>query len=252
MRITLLTDFGTADGYVAAMKGAIAEIAPSVLIDDASHNIAPGDIIGGAFALRRYWDRYPVGSIHVVVVDPGVGTDRRAILVEADGRFLIGPDNGVLTFALEHAAAVKVFAIFIAEEVASRTFHGRDLFAPAAARLAINDRSVIGAEITDAIRIVFPKYYMTDSSVRGEIINIDRFGNLISNIPGSLVKPLWLARIADRDVRVTGTYGDAEEGELIALINSDGMLEVAVRNGSAAQNLNLPRGASIELINAVM
>lgn len=250
MRITLLTDFGTADGYVAAMKGAIAQIAPSVLIDDVSHAIDQGDIIAGAFALRRYWDRYPVGTVHVVVIDPGVGTDRRALLIEADGRFLIGPDNGVFTFALNHATTSRCFEL-IAEQDASRTFHGRDVFAPAAARIAMNDRSMIGNEINDAIRVIFPRYYATDASVRGEIINVDHFGNLISNVPGHELKDGAIARVKDRDISVVGTYGDAEPGEVLCLINSDGMLEIAVRNGSAASDLHAERGEVFELVKLV-
>ena len=248
-RITLLTDFGTADGYVGAMKGAIAEIAPSVLIDDISHAIAPGDIISGAFAVRRYWDRYPEGTAHVVVIDPGVGTDRRALMIEADGRYLIGPDNGVFTFVLNYAGDVKCYEL-VADDVASRTFHGRDLFAPAAARIINGDRAMVGDEVGDAIRVIFPRYYTTDASVRGEIINIDRFGNLISNVPGHELKDGMIARVKDRDVCVVGTYGDVEPGEVLCLINSDGMLEIAVRNGSAAVQLHVERGETFELLQS--
>lgn len=247
MRITLLTDFGTADGYVGAMKGAIAEIAPSVLIDDISHDIKAGDIIGGAFAVRRYWDRFPEGTVHVVVIDPGVGTDRRALLIEADGRFLIGPDNGVFTFPLMHAKSVRVFELK-SDGLPSSTFHGRDLFAPAAGRMAIDDRSLIGEEISDPIKFTFPRYYTTDASVRGEIINIDRFGNLISNVPGAELREGMVARIADRDIPVSNTYGDVAPGEILALINSDGMVEIAVRNGNAALMLHVKTGAAFDLV----
>ena len=250
-RITLLTDFGTADGYVGAMKGAIAQIAPSVLIDDISHVIGPGDIISGAFAIRRYWDRYPAGSVHVVVIDPGVGTDRRALLIEADGRYLIGPDNGVFTFALNHASDVRCFEL-ISDDIPSRTFHGRDLFAPAAARIVNGDRGMVGDEVRDAIRVIFPRYYTTDASVRGEIINVDRFGNLISNVPGHELKAGMIARVKDRDICIAGTYGDVDPGDLLCLINSDGMLEIAVRNGNAALSLHAERGESFELLTTVI
>jgi len=247
MRITLLTDFGTADGYVAAMKGAIAEIAPSVLVDDASHDIPPGDIIAAAFALRRYWTLYPEGTVHVVVVDPGVGSERRALMAEVHGRFLVGPDNGVLGLVLKDAEQFRVFEIN-AQVHASRTFHGRDVFAPAAARLAAGASiDTLGRAITDPVWIILPPPIATESSVLGEVVHVDHFGNLISNIPADLVKAGHVAKIAERVARVVGTYADGETGELIALINSDRLLEFAIGNANAAGSLHLERGAAVEL-----
>jgi hypothetical protein len=250
MRITLLTDFGTADGYVAAMKGAIAEISPSTLIDDASHAIPPGDIVGAALALKRYWKLYPEGTVHVVVVDPGVGSERRALAINADGRCLVGPDNGVFTFVLKTASDAKVIEIDaeLVTKPSSRTFHGRDIFAPAAAQLAAGvsvDR--LGRVITDPVAIPMPPPIATEASVRGEVVQIDRFGNLVSNIGAELLRPGYVARVAEREMPVVATYADAAVGELIALINSDNLVEIAVRDGSAAIVLDAQRGAAVEL-----
>lgn len=250
MRITLLTDFGTGDGYVAAMKGAIAQIAPSALIDDASHAIPPGDIVGAALALKRYWKLYPEGTVHLAIVDPGVGSERRPLAIEADGRWLVGPDNGVFTFVLRAARHVKVIALDarLAQGPVSRTFHGRDIFAPAAAQLAAGvpvDR--LGSVITDPVAITMPPPIATEASVRGEVVQIDRFGNLVSNIGAELLRPGYVASVAEREIPVVATYADAAVGELVALINSDNLVEIAVRDGNAATVLNVQRGAAVEL-----
>ena len=251
MRITLLTDFGTADGYVAALKGAIAEIAPSILIDDASHAIEPGDVVSAAFTLRRYWRRYPPGTVHLVVVDPGVGSERRALIVEADERVLVGPDNGVFTFVLREAQAARVLEIPPDQVAAagSRTFHGRDVFAPIAARIAAGEQpdAMASALTGDLVRVTLPPPIATEASVRGEIVQVDHFGNLVSNIPREMLQQGHVARIAEREVKVLGTYSDAESGELLALINSDGVVEIALRDANAARALNVERGAPLEL-----
>lgn len=251
MRITLLTDFGSADGYVAAMKGAIAEIAPSALIDDASHDIAPGNIMAGAFALRRYWRMYPEGTVHVVVIDPGVGSVRRALLVEADGRFLVGPDNGVFTFALRDAARTRCFEITnqaVLRKTISHTFHGRDIFASVAGHIAMGEAiETVGSAIANPVLINLPPAIATASSVRGEVVHIDRFGNLITNISRDLLQPGQVVRLVEREARIVDTYGTAAPGELVALINSDRLLEIAVRDGSAAAALNVVCGVAVEL-----
>lgn len=242
MRITLLTDFGTADGYAAAMKGAIARIAPSAFVEDASHEIPAGDVVAAAFALRRYWRGYPEGTVHVVVVDPGVGSERRAIAVEADGRFLVGPDNGVFSFALEDAQHFQAFEL-AAPAGASATFHGRDVFAPAAARIVNGERPA--APISGLMRITLPPVVATEATVRGEIVHIDRFGNLISNIPGNMLRAR--ASCGDREIAVARTYAAVEPGAPLVLVNSDGWVEVAVRDGNAARTLQLERGAPLIL-----
>ena len=251
MRITLLTDFGTFDGYVAAMKGAITNIAPSALVDDASHDIYPGDIAGAAHALRRYWKLYPEGTVHLVVVDPGVGSTRRAIAVEADGRYLIGPDNGVFTFVLtdaKHATVIEITNDRYSREHISHTFHGRDVFAPAAAHIAAGTAPRhLGQVITDPVMIAAPPPLVTETAVHGEILNVDRFGNLLTNISADMITPGAELEFAGEVVRIVGAYSDAEQGETVALINSDGVLEIAIRDANAADTIGAGRGSPLLL-----
>ena len=229
-RATLLTDFGTRDGYVAAMKGVIAAIAPSALIDDASHDIPQGDVLAAAFALRRYWRLYPPGTVHVVVVDPGVGTQRAALGLEADGRFFVGPDNGVFTYI----PATNAVALAI-PDTSSQTFHGRDVFAPAAARL------LSGAQLHELGNAADVRVAL-ELPTQPQVVAVDRFGNLITNVSTSSD-----VEVAGRKIRLARTYGDAPVGGLLALLNSDGLLEIAVRNGSAAETLGVSRGAEVRL-----
>ena len=251
-RITLLTDFGTADGYVAAMKGVIASIAPDAVIDDVGHTVAPGDVFGASLALSRYWSLYPPGTIHLVVVDPGVGTTRRALAARADGRLCVAPDNGVLTHVFEEASDIDVVALeapaYRRPEVSS-TFHGRDIFAPAAAHLArgtqIHD---LGSAVHDAIRLQVPKPVRTSTGVEGEVVHVDGFGNLITNVPGDWVPAGARISIGGRDVGpLQRTYGDVDVGEVVALVGSIGLLEISVRDGSAAKMLQAGRGALVEV-----
>jgi S-adenosyl-L-methionine hydrolase (adenosine-forming) len=233
-RITLLTDFGTRDGYVAAMKGVIASIAPSAFVEDASHDIPPGDVLSAAQALSRYWHLYPAGTVHVVVVDPGVGTERAAIALAANGHFFVGPDNGVFSFIDDDQAVQLMIPIG-----ASRTFHGRDVFAPAAARLSTGEAlHQLGTAIDE--RLVLVKEQPKGNV--GEVIAIDRFGNIITNLMQAAD-----VEINGVEVMLQVAYGDVGEGELLALINSDGLLEIAVRNGSAAERLGISRGARVTL-----
>ncbi|MBI4540712.1 MAG: SAM-dependent chlorinase/fluorinase [Gemmatimonadetes bacterium] len=250
-RVTLLTDFGTRDGYVAAMKGVIASIAPGVPIDDVSHDIPPGDIPSAAWALSRYWSRYPAGTVHLVVVDPGVGTERRALGALLDGRLLVAPDNGVATLALERASRWTAVSVQNENYVGpdrSATFHGRDIFAPAVAHLA---RGVplgeLGPPLAEPARYAFPAVIRQGGEARGEVVAIDRFGNAVTNVPGD-----WLGREARVHVgravlEVRGTYGEAASGEALALVNSDGLVEITVRDGAAAERLRIRRGSRIRV-----
>jgi S-adenosylmethionine hydrolase len=166
----------------------------------------------------------------------------------ADGHFFVGPDNGVFSFVLKDALASEVYELKV-EDPASNTFHGRDVFAPAAAPLAAGTSiQQLGTRITDPITISFASPVATETSVRGEIIHIDRFGNLISNIPAKLLRRNHVARIAGQEARVVKTYGDAVGDEVLALVNSDGLVEIAVRQNSAARRLNVERGAPLELV----
>lgn len=253
-RITLLTDFGTADGYVAAMKGVIAGLAPAALIDDAAHDITPGDIAAAAWAVAGYWQRYPPATVHVVVVDPGVGGGRRGLAVAADGRFLVGPDNGVFSRVLRRVPAARVVVIDrdrLTSGGVAATFHGRDVFAPAAARLALgHPLADLGADIADPVMLDLPSATVQDDSVQGVVVHIDRFGNLITNIDAHLVNGPARVAIRGSSCSVLRTYADAEPGTLVAVIGSQDVLEVAVRDGSAADTLGVRRGEVVVVLPA--
>jgi S-adenosylmethionine hydrolase len=249
-RITLLTDFGTADGYAAAMRGAIAARLPAAIIDDASHDIPFGDVIAAQLALERYWDVYPVGTVHVVVVDPGVGGARRAIAVQAAGRTGVGPDNGVLEPMLAQATAVYHLTETtpLSQRVAP-TFHGRDIFAPAAAWLAAGGRiQKLGSRIDDAIRLPIEKALREGADFTGRVIHVDRFGNLITNIRPDSATAFQVEIEGQRVPHWGRTYADVASGEALGLIGSAGYVEIAVRDGSAAEVLGLRRGARVRLV----
>ena len=238
-RITLLTDFGTADGYVAAMKGVIAAIASDAIVDDAAHDVGPGDIDGAAWALGAYWLRYPPGTVHVVVVDPGVGTKRDAIAIEVDGRFLVGPDNGVLTWALRDAEGEPVIhELERPPHAISSTFHGRDLFAPAAARLAAGESiATLGSGKRGIVRLPWPEPVHHADGVNGVVVHVDRFGNLVTNIPAGEAVGECFVRVGRMEVEVRNTYGDVDVGELVAHAGSRGLVEIAMRDGRAADRI---------------
>jgi S-adenosyl-L-methionine hydrolase (adenosine-forming) len=248
-RITLLTDFGTADGYVAAMKGVIASIAPSVIVDDATHDIPPGDVAAAAWALAAYWRIYPPDTVHVAVVDPGVGSDRTALAMLADERILVGPDNGIFTHVLHEAGTVSAVSITepaFMRDVVSATFHGRDVFAPAAAHLAARaplDR--LGPPVEAPLRLPLPAPAREHERVRGVVAHVDRFGNLITNIPAAWLEPGARVRIADVDVPTARTYTEVESGALLALEGSRGVVEVSVRDGRADAVLGVGVGAAV-------
>jgi S-adenosyl-L-methionine hydrolase (adenosine-forming) len=245
-RITLLTDFGTADGYVAAMKGVIAAIAPAAIIDDASHDVAAGDVHGAAWALAGYWDRYPPGTVHVVVVDPGVGSVRRALAVAAGGRMFTGPDNGVFTYVLDAVPDAVMIELPVAGSAVSATFHGRDVFAPAAARLCLGvPLAQLGAAASGAMRLDIPAAVAGEGAVHGVVVHVDRFGNLVSNIGQAAVGRLGRVSVGGRTCRLRHTYADVDPGELVAVVGSRGFVEVAVRDGSAAALLRAQRGAAV-------
>lgn len=240
-RITVLTDFGTADGYVAAMKGVLATGAPAARVEDAGHDLPRGDVAHAAWVLHRYWSRYPEGTVHLVVVDPGVGTARRALALEADGRLGVAPDNGVFTMVLEAAERWTAVALEV-PPAASTTFHGRDVFAPAAARLAA------GATLEDLGEPVGDPVLLPGrgaSAERGVVRTIDRFGNLVTDLPGSAWRSGGGVEVAGRIVRCAGTYGDVAPGELLALVGSDRTVEIAVRDGSAAAALGVGVGTPV-------
>ncbi len=257
-RVTLLSDFGTDDGYVAAMKGVIASLSPDTLLDDVAHELPRGDVRAAAWALRRYWHLYPSGTVHLAVVDPGVGTSRRALAAEVSGRFFIAPDNGLLSWVFHDAGIGRTVAIDAERHgraPLSGTFHGRDVFAPAAGRLAAGlPFGELGSAIENPLQFSVPaprrQSRGSRSTVKGEVVHADRFGNLISNIPVE-----WAGDPAAANVLVEGTsvgsirntYGEVEPQELLALAGSDRDVEIAVRDGSAALRLGQGVGAAVRV-----
>jgi S-adenosylmethionine hydrolase len=249
-RITLLTDFGTRDGFVGAVKGVLASLAPEALVEDVAHDLPRGDVAAAARALARYWSRHPAGTVHLVVVDPGVGTARRALACASAGRFLVGPDNGVLTSALgEHGArCVRLDPARLTAPV-SPTFHGRDLFAPAAAALASGGAlDELGDPVTDPVLLPDPTPCRTERGGDGVVVAVDHFGNLTTNLPGGWSAPGDVVELAGWRVEVLRTYGDAPAGGALALVDSEGRIEIAVRDGSAARLLGVTEGAPARLV----
>jgi hypothetical protein len=242
--VTLLTDFGTADGYVGEMKGVLLSLAPDADVVDITHDIAPQDIDHARLTLARVWRRFPKGTVHVAVVDPGVGSSRAALAVSSDGWFLVGPDNGVLSPALL-VGGVRAVALPLPANV-SATFHGRDVFAPAAAALA-------SGESLDALGVEAPKPVIrrtpeptrhTDGALEGEVIMIDRFGNAVTNLValhGGIVDA------ANRRIAVRRTYAEVAPDTPVAVVGSTGFIEVAVRDGDASRTLGLSRGSRVVL-----
>ncbi|HSJ65942.1 MAG TPA: SAM-dependent chlorinase/fluorinase [Gemmatimonadaceae bacterium] len=243
--ITLLTDFGTADGYVGEVKGVLASRAAGVPIVDIAHDVTPQDVDAARLALARYWRRFPEGTVHLVVVDPGVGSARAAMAVASAGRLLVGPDNGVLSPALllPGARAVRLPV----PDAAAPTFHGRDVFAPAAALLARGaDLESLGdPHVEPVLRRTPEPRRLDDGALEGEIITVDRFGNGVTNLMAPRGGSCSVGGRVLGEVR--RTYGDAPPGVAIALTGSSGLLEIAIRDGSAAAVLGLRRGDRVVL-----
>jgi len=255
--ITLTTDFGEADGYVGAMKGVILGIAPEARIVDISHDIEPQNVRQAAYVLSTAVPYFPQGTIHVVVVDPGVGSARRPIAVRTGSAYFVGPDNGVFSHALarEQEAGVKEPTVLHLNRrefwlpTISQTFHGRDIFSPVAAHLAAGvPFEMLGTPISDPVILSLPRpERMPDGSIRGEVLHADRFGNLITDIPMSwLAGNQWVFEIAGRRIEgLSATYAAVRRHALLALPGSEGLLEIAVREGSAAERLGVGEGALV-------
>jgi hypothetical protein len=252
--ITLLTDFGTRDAFVGIMKGAMLGIAPDVHLVDLSHEVSPQDVLAGALLLRSAVPFFPLGSIHVAVVDPGVGSRRRAIVVETREALFVGPDNGLLSLAAPAEAVVRMVHLTNSQYFLPRlssTFHGRDVFAPVAAHLSRGvPLEVLGPTIPSMERLSLPAIERTETQLVGSIIAIDHFGNLITNITEADLLPfpretLWVSIGPVQIQGVVAAYAAVPLGTTAALINSWGMLEIAVRNGSAAQQLYAPIGTAV-------
>ncbi|NOY98090.1 MAG: SAM-dependent chlorinase/fluorinase [Chloroflexi bacterium] len=261
--VSITTDFGTEDGFVGTMKGVIWGICPEAKIADISHEVPPQNVRSAALLLLGSTEYFPEGTVHVVVVDPGVGTARRPIAARIGGQIYVAPDNGVLTLLYERAEAEgREVAIVHLDKpeyylpVVSTTFHGRDIFAPCGAHLACGvPLHEMGTPIADPVRLTLPKPVRTESGLVGEIIHIDHFGNLASNIRAE-----HLGQALDKKdeicinvcgVEINGmvdAFGERQVGELTVLMNSEGYLEVSVVNGNAAAQLNAKTGDPIEAL----
>jgi S-adenosylmethionine hydrolase len=241
--ITLTTDFGTVDGYVGEMKGVLYSLAPEAEIVDITHDIPPQDVEHGRLTVARVWRRFPPGTVHLVVVDPGVGSTRAGLAVESDGRFFVGPDNGVLSPALI-IPGVRLVQLLLPPS-ASHTFHGRDVFAPAAAALARGEALDGFAPATSPIVRRTPEATRrADGGIDGEVILVDRFGNAVTNLIG---QPGAAVVVGPRRLSVRRTYADAAIGEPLALVGSSGFVEIAIRDGDAARTLGIVRGERVVL-----
>ena len=258
--ITLTTDFGTSDAYVGTMKGVILGINPNVRMVDLTHAIPPQDIHEAAFTIRSAYHYFPKGTIHTVVVDPGVGSDRQAIVCEIDGAFFVCPDNGVLSYllqAIDDGAEHRMNAVAIQNPAyhlpqISNTFHGRDIFAPVAAHLS---RGVplanIGPRVENLVQLPIPMSDISGNTITGQMVKIDRFGNAITNISESALA----GAISGYQIRVGTTrlthlnraYAESAIGEPLAIIGSFGLLEIAINGGSAETCLGLKRGDVVEV-----
>jgi len=252
--ITLLTDFGTADAFVGIMKGVILGINPAVRLVDLTHGVPPQQIVAGALALRAAVPFFPARTIHVAVVDPGVGGSREPILIETERGVLVGPDNGVLCFAAEQMGRPR--ARLLANEAffhhpVSHTFHGRDIFAPVAAHLSRGvPPDAFGPALESLVQLRLPSAVCAATSVSGEVIYVDHFGNLVTNISADALRrfsgqPLSVSIKGTHVAGPVGAYAALPEGSPLAIVGSWGMLEIAVRNGSAAQMFSAGTGAPV-------
>lgn len=255
--LTLTTDFGTADGYVGAMKGRILSLAPGATLVDLSHDIAPQDVLQGAWCLRRAIPPFPPGTVHLAVVDPGVGSARRGIVLETDHFLLIGPDNGLLAWAAESDGVRKAYAIDTARGPWARdaTFEGLSLFAPVAGHLLAGAQpGSVGIRIDDWARIDIKRPAVCQNCIEGEVILHDRFGNAITNITQESLNQRPLARIeaGGQVVHACAHYADLARmpQALGALWNSDGHLELFTYSGSARAIAALERGALVRAFPA--
>lgn len=255
--LTLLTDFGTADGYVAAMKGIAYGIANCIRVVDITHDIPDQDIFRAAVILKQVAHHFPPGTVHVVVVDPGVGTERRPLAVKAGGQYFVGPDNGVLALAApppRQAYVIENPDLMRSER--SDTFHGRDIFAPVGAHIARGvDVRRVGPLVEDMHDLAMPRPVFHEDHIDAEVIYADKYGNLMLNVDGNEVEELDPTRmrtsISGYTIeQIRSTYADVEIGDLVVYVGSSGYLEVARREGDARHYLGAPRGTRVVIRHA--
>jgi S-adenosyl-L-methionine hydrolase (adenosine-forming) len=254
--IALMTDFGYKDGFVGTMKGVILTINPNVELIDLTHTISSHNTLEASIVLRTSYHFYPKGTIFLVVIDPGVGSTRRSILVETEKYFFIGPDNGALSFALENEKIKKIVELtnkkYFLQDV-SNTFHGRDIFAPVAAQLSKGVPISKFGEPTKEYKkftILSPRIHR--HGVSGKVIYTDHFGNLVTNISGGMVQKLALRKmvIKIKDYKIeklSSSYAASAPGQILAIVGSNDCLEIAVNQGNASQIMKAKEGTEIEI-----
>ncbi len=266
--ITLTTDFGTSDAYVGVMKGVILGINPSAQVVDLTHAIPPQDVHEAAFLIHSAHRYFPKGTIHTIVVDPGVGSNRRAIVCQTDSAFFVCPDNGVLSYLVEETSGPNFLPVCAISKRAnavtienpayllphvSNTFHGRDIFAPVAAHLSLGvPLARIGTPVHNLVQLPMPEIHISDDTLTGQIVKVDSFGNLITNISRrdfvawTETAPPYTIQIGNARInRLNRAYAESDIGEPLAIIGSFGLLEIAVNRGSAEERLGLKRGDAV-------
>ncbi|MDZ7805980.1 MAG: SAM-dependent chlorinase/fluorinase [Gracilimonas sp.] len=255
--ITLTTDFGLQDHYVSAMKAVMLGIAPDVRFVDVSHEIPAQDIMAGAWVVKNTAFLYPPGTVHLVVVDPGVGTSRHPIALKIKDQYFVGPDNGIfsLLFKEYEYEAFKLNNSEFWRQGVSNTFHGRDIFAPVSAHLSTGiPLEEIGEPIDELVTYHWAVPIADKDGLQGWVVHIDRFGNLITNISDKLIEDHLKKKSVKIYVgntmlnKIVSTFGDVEEGEPAAFIGSSGMLEIGINKGNAARMLSVDKGAQISIV----
>ena len=258
--ITLTTDFGTNDHFVGAVKGVILDIVPEAAIVDISHAVQAFDVLDGALTISQAYSYFPTGTVHMIVVDPGVGTARRPILASSDGYHFVAPDNGVLSmvYAREDRIHVRhITADHYFRQPVSNTFHGRDVFAPVAAYLAkMVDSHKFGDEIEDYVRFAAPKPKPAgDNKLRGVVLKVDRFGNLITNVTPEDAPALFAPNatfkivVGNKEVsEIRAAYAEGAPGEVFAVLGSMGYLEIVANRAAAAQLTGAGKGSEVSIL----
>lgn len=253
--LTLLTDFGTRDVYVGVMKGVIVQINPKLMVVDLTHEVPPQDITAARFCLMDAYTYFPNGTVHLAVVDPGVGSTRRAIAVEFAQGYLVGPDNGIFSGVLSQSPAIAAVELthpkYWRTPQPSSTFHGRDIFAPVAAYLTLGvPIQELGNPIdpNTLTQLDIARCTVTETQIAGCIQYIDRFGNLVTNIPESDVKGKnWYVTLAGLTIPQCETYSDVKVGDAIALVGSHGWVEISINQGNAQSQLQMHLGDAVKV-----
>ncbi len=263
--VTLLTDFGLTDSYVGAVKGVVLGINPAVQLVDITHHVPPQDVLQGAFHLGQAWSLFPAGTIHMAVVDPGVGTERRALLVRGKGHWFLAPDNGLLTFVLPperiDGAVLQPYSANVPDgfhayaltdqrywrQLVSATFHGRDIFAPVAAHLTLGVApEELGEPVDTLTRLAVPAPQWQGDTLQAHVLHVDRFGNVVTTVPAEALAGVAAMEVELNGMQVRGLVSTYAQGDgLVALIGSHGYLEVALTNGNAADMLGARVGDEV-------